>query len=325
MASVRILVRELAEARLSPALGAPSFPRRLHAYTRERFPVAPYALATSLFFLSAFLSSRALVGRAVVVGPEVAAGLVTVFLLFLQLRILDEFKDERLDAAHHPERPVPRGLVTLGELRVVGLAALAVQLVVNALLGARALVLVLAVLGFTALTAREFFLGERLRRNFLLYTLAHMTVLPLLACYAYALAVARAADPPVEPAFVLYLVLSYLGGLLLELARKTRAPEREREGVYSYTKHLGTRGLSDVATGIVVAASACCVGLGLALTLGFSYHAAVWFLCLVAVAGFVHFRVSPTVTTADRVSAFYAPAYVLGVYGAIVVNVVIAA
>jgi 4-hydroxybenzoate polyprenyltransferase len=325
MDSVCILVRELAEASLSPALGAPRFPRRLYAYTRERFPLAPYALATTLFFLSAYLCGRALAGRPAAFGAEAVIGLVTVFLLFLQLRLLDEFKDERFDAEHYPERPVPRGLVTLAELRVVGLVIVAVQIVLNALLGARILLLVVGALLFTALTAREFFVGERLRRNFLHYTLAHLTVLPVLACYAYGLAVLGSGDPAFKPGFVLFLALSYLAGLLLELTRKTRAPEAERAGVYSYTKHLGRKGASDLAVGIVAAASACCLGLGLALGFGFSYHAAIWILCLVAAAGFVRFRFSPTTAAADRIAALYAPAYVLGVYGAIILQVLLAA
>jgi 4-hydroxybenzoate polyprenyltransferase len=325
MDSVRILVPELAEASLSPALDAPRFPRRLYAYTRERFPLAPYALATALFFLSAYLTARGLGGRPAVFGAEGVVGLVTVFLLFLELRILDEFKDARFDAEHYPERPVPRGLVTLAELRVVGLVIVAIQLVLNALLGARILLLAVGVLLFTALTAREFFLGERLRRNFLLYTLAHMTVLPVLACYAYGLATLRGGDPAFEPAFVLYLALSYLAGLLLELTRKTRAPDAERDGVYSYTKHLGTKGLSDLAVGIAAAASLCCLGIGLALAFGVPYHAAVWLLCLVTATGLVRFRFSPTAATADRIAALYAPGYVLGVYGAIIVHVLLAA
>jgi UbiA prenyltransferase family len=325
MDSVHILVRELAEASLSPALDAPRFPRRLHAYTRERFPLAPYALATALFFLSAYLSARGLAGRPTVFGAEAVIGLVTVFLLFLQLRIVDEFKDERFDAEHYPERPVPRGLVTLAELRALGVVTVAVQIVLNALLGVRILLLVSGVLLFTALTAREFFIGERLRRNFLYYTLAHMAVLPVLACYAYGLAVLSGGDPAFDPAFVFFLALSYLAGLLLELARKTRAPEAERAGVYSYTKHLGTRGLSDLAVGIVAAASICCLGLGLALTFGFSYHATVWILCLVAATGLLRFRFSPTAATADRIAALYAPAFVLGVYGAITLHVLVAA
>ncbi len=325
MDAVRILVRELAEASLSPALGAPRFPRRLYAYTRERFPLAPYALATALFFLSAYLYARALAGRPAAFGAETVIGLVTVFLLFLQLRILDEFKDERFDAEHYPERPVPRGLVTLAELRVVGLVIVAVQIVLNALLGIRILLLVVGALLFTALTAREFFIGERLRRNFLHYTLAHLTVLPVLACYAYGLAVLESGDPAFDPAFVLFLALSYLAGLLLELTRKTRAPEAERDGVYSYTKHLGTNGLSDLAIAIVAAACACSLGLGLALGFGVFYYAAVCFLSLAAATGLVHFRFSPTATSAARIAALYAPADVLGVYGAIILHVLLAA
>jgi 4-hydroxybenzoate polyprenyltransferase len=315
----------LAEASLSPALGAPGFPRRLYAYTRERFPLAPYAFATALFFLSAYMTARGLTGRSTGFSAESVIGLVTVFLVFLQLRILDEFKDARFDAEHYPDRPVPRGLVTLAELRALGLVLVAVQLVLNALLGARILLLTLGMLLFIALTACEFFVGERLRRNFLQYTLAHMTVLPVLAGYAYGLAVLRSGSPAFDPAFLLFLALSYLAGLLLELTRKTRAPDDERDGVYSYTKHLGTNGVSDLAGGIVIAASACCLGLGLALSPGVAYHAAIWILGLVAMIGVLRFRFSPTAAAADRIAALYAPAYVLGVYGTIILHVLLAA
>jgi 4-hydroxybenzoate polyprenyltransferase len=314
----------LAQASLSPALGAPAFPRRLYAYTRERFPLAPYALATACFFFAAYLSARALLGRPTAFSVEAVIGLVTVFLAFLELRILDEFKDARFDAEHYPERPVPRGLVRLAELRALGLLIVAVQLVLNALLGARILLLTIGVLLVIALTAREFFVGERLRRNFLLYTLAHLTVLPVLAFYAYGLEVLRTVDPAFDPAFVLFLALSYLAGLILELTRKTRAPETERDGVHSYTKQLGTKRLSDFAGAIVAAASACCIGLGLALAFGFTYHVAVLILWLVATTGLVHFRCVPSAATAARVAALYAPAYVLGVYGTIIFHVLLA-
>jgi len=50
-------------------------------------------------------------------------------LMFLQLRIADEFKDAAEDARWRPCRPVPRGLVSLKELRGVFILAALIQLV----------------------------------------------------------------------------------------------------------------------------------------------------------------------------------------------------
>jgi 4-hydroxybenzoate polyprenyltransferase len=55
-----------------------------------------------------------------VAGASVVAVLV-LFGLFFQLRVADEHKDNEDDTKYRPERPVPRGLVTLGELRVVAI------------------------------------------------------------------------------------------------------------------------------------------------------------------------------------------------------------
>jgi len=64
-------------------------------------------------------------------GPSIlarfAAAFATVLLFFLQLRIADEFKDYEEDRRCRPHRPVPRGLVSLGELKAVAGAAAVVQ------------------------------------------------------------------------------------------------------------------------------------------------------------------------------------------------------
>ena len=65
-------------------------------------------------------------------------------LMFLQLRIADEFKDADDDARWRPYRPVPRGLVTLGELRWLFVITALVQIGLVLALDVR-LLLVLAI------------------------------------------------------------------------------------------------------------------------------------------------------------------------------------
>src|SRR5690606_2728888 len=77
-------------------------------------------------------------------------------LVFLQLRIADEFKDAEDDRRYRPERPVPRGLVSLRELLAVGVAAGAMALALAFSLSPLVAVLLLLVWAWGALMAIEF-------------------------------------------------------------------------------------------------------------------------------------------------------------------------
>ena len=105
---------------------------RWWVYQRERFPVLAHGVLIGAFSFAGVSYPAAL--RDVGGAPEprvVFVAFVTAFLFFLQLRLLDEFKDYEEDAAYRPYRPVPRGLVTLRELGWVGVAAAAVQLALS--------------------------------------------------------------------------------------------------------------------------------------------------------------------------------------------------
>jgi hypothetical protein len=291
-----------------------TLPRRLLAYTRERFPLLPYAIATGLFVASAYATASRLDDRPAAPDVRTVGAAVVVFLLFFQLRVMDERKDERHDARVHPDRPVPRGLIRVAELERIALGGVVLQVAISLWLGVPAFVAYLGTAAFALLMLKEFFAGERLRKNFLVYTLAHLLVLPVLAYYVHVVA----AGAALEPAFVLYLALSYALGLLLELSRKFQAPAAERPELHSYTQQLGVLGASNLAIGVVIAASVCASGLGVALGFGGVYHVAVWALCTAVAVAFVRFRLVPSARTASRLGTVHAPAYVLGAYALVV-------
>ena len=90
-------------------------------------------------------------------------GVLTALVFFFMLRVLDERKDAAVDRRYRPELPVPRGLVTLAELRWVGGAAMMVVLALNVLLAPALLLPCLAIAGWAALMTREFFVREWLQ------------------------------------------------------------------------------------------------------------------------------------------------------------------
>ena len=159
---------------------------------------------------------------------------------FFTLRVADEHKDAATDRVSRPELPVPRGLVTLAELRWTAaplvLAALALAIAVSP----RLLVPIAAAATWLALMTREFFAPEWLRARPLLYLLSHMVIMPLL------MLAATAADwipggGGAPAGLWWFLAATYATGLVLEIGRKIRAPADERPGVDTYTSAWGVR------------------------------------------------------------------------------------
>jgi 4-hydroxybenzoate polyprenyltransferase len=216
-------------------------PNRWWIYQRERFPVLAHGLLIGAFSFSALCYSACLRGQTRLPGVLAATvSFATTLVLFLQLRIADEFKDYDEDRRFRPYRPVPRGLVSLRELAVVAALGAALQLVL-ALLLEPALVLLLAVVWtYLALMSKEFFVGPWLRARPALYLLSHMVIIPLIDLYATACdwLPAGSASPW---GLGWFLAVSYFDGIVLEMGRKIRAPEDEEPGVNTYTAVWGAR------------------------------------------------------------------------------------
>lgn len=217
-----------------------SLAARMRTYQAERFPVAAYLPLLAVAVFAALAFSRAAGDAA---GPFPVGALVlgtgTCLAFFLLLRVLDEHKDAATDARYRPELPVPRGLVSLAELRAVGAGVVAAVVIANGAVSPRLLAPVAAVLVWAALMGREFFARDWLRARPLAYLLSHMVVMPLVLLYATSLDwLLRDGRPP--DGLAAFLALAFANGLVLEIGRKLRAPAEEREGVETYTAAWGS-------------------------------------------------------------------------------------
>jgi len=232
-----------------------ALPARLWVYQAERFPVFKHGLLIAAFGASAVCLS-ALLRSGVPDVRAIAVAIVVLFGFFLQLRIADEHKDAGDDAAYRPERPVPRGLVTLAELRWVAAVAAVLQLGVTLWIDVRLVGLLVLVWAWMAVMTREFFAPAWLKARPILYMVSHMAVMPLIDLYATAcdwLPAGGFADKQFGPALGAFLALSFTNGVVLEIARKCWAPEQEREGVETYSR-LWT----PARAGLAVAGAAFC-------------------------------------------------------------------
>jgi 4-hydroxybenzoate polyprenyltransferase len=235
--------------------------QRWWVYQRERFPVLANGALIAAFSSSALAFSTLLRGQTTL--PAVAPLLVsfgTCFLFFLQLRIADEFKDFEEDLRFRPYRPVQRGLVSLRELGVLGVAAAAVQLGLALWLDPRLALILAVVWVYLALMSKEFFVGDWLKRRPILYMVSHMAIVPQVDFYATACDWMPSGRPP--PGLPWFLAVSYFNGLVIEMGRKIRGPKEEEEGVNTYSALWGRRnavlawyGAMLVTAGLAVAAA----------------------------------------------------------------------
>jgi len=224
---------------------------RLWEYQAERFPLVKHGVLICAFGASAVCLSALLRGGA----PNVMAIVVAVLVLFgffFQLRVADEHKDNADDTKFRPERPVPRGLVKLAELRGVAIGVGLAQTALTIALDWRLLGLLLLVWAWMAVMTKEFFVPAWLKKRPVIYMVSHMAIMPLIDLYATAcdwLPAGVALHENFGLTLGAFLLLSLVNGSVIEIARKSWAPEMEREGVETYSRVWGAE-----RAGIVVMA-----------------------------------------------------------------------
>ncbi|MBX9693281.1 MAG: UbiA family prenyltransferase [Cyanobacteria bacterium] len=233
---------------------------RWFQYQEERFPILKYAILVAAFTTSGLSLSYLLTGGSHPLTFQMfASAFAVTFLTFFQLRVADEHKDAEHDQRYHPERPVPRGLVTLGELRRVAFDSAVIQFLVAAALSPMLLVPLLATWFYLFLMTKEFFVGEWLRKRPVLYMVSHMSILFftdffITSCHW----MVTEKLPPF--ALVYFLATSFFLGIVIEVGRKIRSPKEETEAMDTYTSLWGTPTAIKVWVG-ALALSACFAGI----------------------------------------------------------------
>ena len=244
------------------ASGPETSAKRWWIYQRERFPLVAHGILIAAFSCSAVGYSSLLRDSGVPARSSLLVAFASSFLFFLQLRILDEFKDYAEDAQYRPYRPVPRGLVTLRELGRVGLGAAGIQAALAVSLDRRLMLLLGATWIYLLLMSREFFVGEWLRARPALYLWSHMLIIPIVTLYATACDW-TVAGSGVPDGVGVFLMASFFNAIGIEIGRKVRAPADEEHGVPTYSAVWGIRwavcgwmlALSTTATLALIAAA----------------------------------------------------------------------
>ncbi|MGB0960424.1 MAG: UbiA family prenyltransferase [Halocynthiibacter sp.] len=264
----------------------------LWTYQKERFPLFKTVPLLAMFSAASLSVSAELAGRPFPSFGGYIAGFVVAMMLFFQLRVCDEYKDLEEDKLYRPDRPIPRGLISLRFIVSLGFVSLPIAALAVWLWSPPAVwLLVLVWVWLTAMTL-EFGVGDWLKARPVLYLLSHMAIMPLIDFLLTGLEWmpnGRAAG-----ALWMFLALSFVNGCLLEIGRKLWAPENEIAGVETYSHLWGPKkaayiwvGCGGVSYLLLLGVSAATGGLWVSLILG----GALFVLCLWAAVSYAR---SPT-------------------------------
>lgn len=232
--------------------------KRLLKWLNERFPFIHVFSSFILYFLVVFVSRCLPAGKPVYLSRSDFFSAIGVAAVFLLLRIYDEHKDFASDSILYPERVLQSGVVTLGELRKLGIGCALFTLFLSICHGGPALLAWIFLSAWAHLMYKEFFCASWLRSKLLIYAVSHMLIVPFLI--AWILKLGPRMDLLQAPIFTL-AALAFLSGLTFEIGRKLRGKDEEREGQDSYSKSLGYARGSTLLISLLV----CVLGFEIAL------------------------------------------------------------
>jgi hypothetical protein len=215
-------------------------------YLKERFPLAAYLPVTA-----GLATSGMLVASGSIDWPRLALAVAYLLAWFFTLRLADELKDYDKDCAAHPDRPLPRGLLSRSQvaqtIRAFFAALILLAVVAGAAVGANAGILFLTTTAYLSLIYRDFFaLGPWLAERPATSAVVHQLVLVPLAASTVAIADPEAWAGPRAWAFAACVLGAFFS---YEVCRKLEP--NPHPALTTYLKSYG-RGLTIVLVGALL-------------------------------------------------------------------------
>jgi 4-hydroxybenzoate polyprenyltransferase len=227
------------------------FPERMGVYLGKMYPI-PRLLGTwGLIYLGfTAILARIHAVHLPLFSWHAAAGIASLFLFGLILRLMDELKDRDIDQELFSDRPLPSGRVSESDIKVSLIGTVGLFLLVNAWMG-KALLMAMLLLGYSLLMFRFFFMPTILRRYLLLALATHNPVVALTLLYVVVVFAVGNSMPLSGihwPQTLLLIVMFWSLLFAWEVSRKIRSPEEENAYV-TYSRILGRLGAVFLAGG----------------------------------------------------------------------------
>ena len=283
------------------------FFKKWYTYQKERFPVVVFLFYTLCIVIGTLILTSFCLGygsmdfihniitdeqkKIFIDNPEFIIDskilirmiimLVCGFLQFLMVRIVDEFKDYEEDCKYRPYRPVPRGLISLTELKGLFAICFITQILLTYFFGGDFFALALLWVIFFLMT-KSFFIKKILDKHLILEVILDELMMPAMIIYlssflfeydkvwnlllnqyvhdgGYYMRHINDIEfaSKVQFMFIAFLLLSYFCSCIAEVARKIRSKDKEENGVKTYTAVFGIPKATLLLSVLEICAFAC--------------------------------------------------------------------
>lgn len=238
-----------------------SLAKALWIYQAERFPLLRTGLLLAVFSAASLCVSAHLGQRPLPALSTFVIVWLIVLMLFFQMRVCDEIKDYEDDLRYRPERPIQRGLVSLGLIKTLGLVCVLVMLALTYIMSPGLVIFLGLVWLWLGLMTVEFFVPQWLKARPFLYLASHMAIMPIIDLFITA-AEWLPSGQGAPNGLWLFIALSCANGCVIEIGRKVWAPENERQGVETYSSLLGPKRSATLWAGFATVAYLLLLGVG---------------------------------------------------------------
>lgn len=209
-------------------------------YQKERFNLLQYVPMIAGFSFCAVSYSMHIRGAETLNLAACIWSFIVTLGWFMLLRVADEHKDYEDDLKYRPYRPVQRGLVSLKELKYIGIGIGIIQFLIVLFWCPKQLILLGVVYYWFYLMCIEFGNPKWLKLHPTIYLLSHMIITPLIDGFGASFEWIQSGETMIFPMF-LFMLSSFCDGTTVEVGRKIRIPEDEEFGVDSYTYLWGIK------------------------------------------------------------------------------------
>ncbi|MBU0993136.1 MAG: hypothetical protein KJ737_11640 [Proteobacteria bacterium] len=212
---------------------------RVRIYFKAMFPLHVNGVAAVLFFTSFFFMVQVISLGKIEYFSSAWFGFLTFFLCMLLPRFFDELKDEGVDAAVFPNRPLVTGAVRYSDVKIMAIFGMIAILLLNLGRGMAIQGLFIYFI-FLVLSWQWWLFPEKVSNTLWLVTVTHTPLVPLLNFYIYTVYL-EVSGEPMHVSLALPLCMLYWAPILAwEYGRKIRAPEEETDYL-TYSKRWGAK------------------------------------------------------------------------------------
>lgn len=207
-------------------------------FSKERFPLLRHVLLIVFYVAANALVALNSVSFDLVFTYKDLLCALSVLAIFFHLRIFDEIKDYKNDLLVHKDRPLARGLISVGEAKQAAFVLILLELSLAFFIGRAAFIAAIFTVVYSLIMYKEFFIGDWLRPKMATYALAHTLVSCWMSMFVFS-AVTGLNFWRLPRIYGLFVLVNWMIFNIFEFGRKTFGKEEEEGLVESYSKRLG--------------------------------------------------------------------------------------